>query len=456
MNKYSYLIVRLRKVGVNDLLSKKVNTILKNSFVVLVAGVFTFSSSLAFANEQEVKVEEYDVVSTQENNNSGSDLKVTEEAVGDVETGQVDSEAPSLLPGDFFYFAKIAIEKIKLAFTFDDVKEAELLATYTTARLAEIEALLAEGKEELALETIETALQYFERIGEAVKDEEVIADDGFDEEVIVEENSEETTDETEQNEDEVTTEDNEIDVTTEEEENETIVDENEPKDEENIEEQDPVEEIGKHVARNIIALQAAMERVKNPVAKAALQKNIDKSYAKLAKKIAKFENWCVKFEEKTNEEDQLEDVTDENELVNKETGDTELSNNDATENENIEPEDEGKTNLSVVTAPKESKQASKQHDKQVKQHEKQLKENAKQEKKQAKQAEKTEKQQLKQMEKQAKEQLKQLKKQQYEDIKVKRQEQKSEAKQKRNELKGTNSGQANENKGNGSNKGKND
>ena len=33
-----------------------------------------------------------------------------------------------------------------------------------------------------------------------------------------------------------------------------------------------------------------MEKVKNPVAKAALEKNIKKSYAKLAKKIAKWES----------------------------------------------------------------------------------------------------------------------------------------------------------------------
>ncbi len=61
-------------------------------------------------------------------------------------------QTPSLLPGDFFYFSKILLEKIQLALTIDDVKEAKLIAEYAGERLSEAKALFADGNEEAAVE----------------------------------------------------------------------------------------------------------------------------------------------------------------------------------------------------------------------------------------------------------------------------------------------------------------
>ena len=73
-------------------------------------------------------------------------------------------------------------------------------------------------------------------------------------------------------------------------------------------------EVEKMVSQNILSLQAAMEKVKNPVAKAALEKNIKKSYAKLAKKQAKFEE---KARKTTSNEEKIEDeeVVDRQDVV---------------------------------------------------------------------------------------------------------------------------------------------
>ena len=56
------------------------------------------------------------------------------------------------------------------------------------------------------------------------------------------------------------------------------------------------------MAQNIVALKAALEHVKNPKARASLEKNIDKSYAKLAEKLDKIEKHLAKKEEKEKKE----------------------------------------------------------------------------------------------------------------------------------------------------------
>lgn len=153
-------------------------------------------------------------------------------------------ETPSLLPGDFFYFSKILIEKIRLALTIDDVKEAKLIAEYAAERLSEAEALFVDGNEEAALETMKKAIDNIDIAEDQVTNAE------------------------------------------EDDSGETVEDETE------------LEQAKEAVSQNIIALTAAMEKVKNPAAKAALQKNIEKSYAKLAKKMEKREK---KQQLKTNE-----------------------------------------------------------------------------------------------------------------------------------------------------------
>ncbi|WP_419888638.1 DUF5667 domain-containing protein [Neobacillus niacini] len=163
-------------------------------------------------------------------------------------------QTPLLLPGDFFYFSKLLLEKIHLALTFDDIKETKLMAEYAGERLAEAEALFTEGNEEEAVETMKIAMDHIDKAEEHV--------------TYVEEEASE----------------------------EIVVDE--------------LKKAQDAVSQNIIALTVAMEKVKNPVAKAALQKNIEKSYAKLAKKMEKQE----KKQQQKNSEYQNEESAATSEL----------------------------------------------------------------------------------------------------------------------------------------------
>lgn len=417
-------------------MSRKLFVSLKSSLVVILATVLTFSTTTVFANESKETVEEYDVVQLEDNLKNDNVHVQTEvdKVIDSVEAEEGTTEVPTLLPGDFFYFAKIAIEKIKLAFTFDDVKQAELLATYTTARLAEIEVLLSEGKETMALETMEKALQYIEQISEHVEGE---AEDNNDS-VVEEEtgvNGEGATMEEDATNDEGLVEETENPPTEPTEDEQVIVDEG---DEDQVDEDNgSADTIGQHVARNIIALQAAMERVKNPVAKAALQKNIDKSYAKLAKKMAKFEKWCAHFEE------DFEDEAIKGIIENGEDGVNESETLTTPQSEMDAVETTTKDGLPVVPAPTETNQQIKLQKKQAKQAEKLVE-------KQVKAAQKETKRELKREEKQRKNEMKRVEKQQRQQMKVERLELKNNAKQKQQELKDKHKNKPNNN-GNGNN-----
>ena len=267
--------------------------IAKSTLAIVLAGSFAFSPALTFAAQETTNEENIEKIDLQ--TFSSTEEKSTEESEADIKTEEtsatvvegkenqledIQEDVPSLVPGDFFYFTKIALEKIKLALTFNDVKEAELLATYATERLAEAEVLFSEGKEDAALETIKKALDHFESTETIIEDEK--------------ESDETSTDE-------------EIDHNTSTNDRALVEDENKTEDESLV-------EVEKMVSQNILSLQAAMEKVKNPVAKAALEKNIKKSYAKLEKKLAKLEEKALKSTSKdTNLED--EEVVDGQEVV---------------------------------------------------------------------------------------------------------------------------------------------
>ena len=312
-NLYSEISGPLEKlIGVKTtmkfLSNKHLNKLGKSTLAMVLAGSVVFSAPLAFAAEETTEGDTYqtvdlaDVTSTDENTTVDSntvdvttdsttdvegseqptDVEGSEETATDVEATEEGSEetanpdeqledeeeAPSLVPGDLFYFIKIALEKIKLAITIDDVKEAKLLATYAAERLAEADVLFAEGKEAEALEVIEHALEYLGD-SEAIVDENTQAED-------VDQNTNE--DGTEAEENEVAVE--EDNATGEEEEEEAVVEENEA-----AEDTEAVKAVKQLISQNIIALSAAMKKVKNETAKAALHKNIEKSEKKLAKKM---------------------------------------------------------------------------------------------------------------------------------------------------------------------------
>jgi hypothetical protein len=228
---------------------KQLYKISKGVLATILAGTVAFPATNVFADET---INETAIIDLQAKTSS------TTETV----------ESPSLLPGDFFYFTKILMEKIHLAVTSDDVKEAKLVAEFATERLAEAEALFAEGNEQAALETMKTAIENIENADEQVS-------------IIDQEATEEV-----------------------------------------VEDETELGEVKDVLSQNIIALTAAMEKVKNPVSKAALKKNIEKSYTKLAKKMEKWE----KKQKKTNE------------IIREETVSTEI----------IEESDSEKTSLEVT------------------------------------------------------------------------------------------------------------
>ncbi len=239
------------------------NKIIKGAFAIVLAGSLSLSTT-AFADENEnVETNITETTVTNEEVISLDDALVNEDTQ--------ETEEPTLLPGDFFYFAKTALEKIQLILTFDDVKEAKLLAEFATERLAEAEALFSAGQEEEALAVMEDALENLSVAEETVTENTDATEETSEEEVDPKESTKE-----------------DVDATIEIIEN----------DEDVVEE---TEEVEKQIAQNIISLKANMEKVKNPVAKAALEKNIKKSYEKLAAKMAK-------LEEKASEEES-EEVT---------------------------------------------------------------------------------------------------------------------------------------------------
>lgn len=157
--------------------SKEMNKMAKSTLALVIAGTFTFSAATAFASENK-EDEEFETVEIKNVPSAEATAESKKEAES-IENAkeELDKEAPSLLPGSFFYFAKLALEKVKLALTFDDIKDAKLLADYASERMAEAEALFAEGKGEEALEAIEKALEQMES-AETIVDEEVNEDPG--------------------------------------------------------------------------------------------------------------------------------------------------------------------------------------------------------------------------------------------------------------------------------------
>ncbi|MBW3114119.1 MULTISPECIES: DUF5667 domain-containing protein [Bacillaceae] len=348
---------------------KKQSKIMKSSLAVLVASSISFPSSLAFANSND---ENFDSIKLEQGTTNETvavnDDAMLNSAKKEIENLKESTETPSLLPGDFFYFAKVAIEKIQLAFTMDDAKEAKLLAEYASERLAEVEALFKDGKQEEAIDALNNAIEMIEQ------SEDQWSDDESEEDSTVEDKEEADSDETVVEEDDATDEDSVIE---EEKADDTDIEE---KTEENSDDMSEMEEM---MAQNILSLKANLEKVKNPKAKAALQKNIEKSYMKLAEKLAKIEEKAARkaeAEEKTEAEDELnieETTVENNEAVE---ADAKESVDETTEVE-VKEEKAAPVTVNPRVEKKEAKSEWKNQHKEIKQ---EAKEARKQEKEEAK------------------------------------------------------------------------
>jgi hypothetical protein len=339
----------------------------KTALALVLAGTFTFSSTLAYASEtgtENNNLDKVELTSLSSTDVEDNNLVVTNNDVSAETKSDTEVEMPTLVPGDFFYFAKLTIEKIKLILTMNDVKEAELLAKFASERLAEAEALFAQGEEKVAIETIEKALEDMQ-----------MADT-----VVVEQQEKEETEETTVIEENVVNEDQtKVDEDVKEEATETELPKTEAPTseatttenqttEDQTNDEEALEEIETLLSQNIIALTAAMEKVQNPVAKAALKKNIEKSYAKLEKKLAKIEARLAK--EAIEDEKEIEDVATETTTVEADT--------------DIEIVEEDTNTTIVVPVKKEVKAEEKKARKAVKEEAKKIKHEAKKEAKELK------------------------------------------------------------------------
>lgn len=344
----------------------EMNKIAKSALAMVLAGTFTFSSA-ALANDTTT-----DPAQTVE---APTVTPVTNDTVALTNDGTVQAkdetkvEAPKLVPGDFFYFAKLTFEKIKLMLTTDDVKEAALLATFASERLAEAESLFKEGKEDLAVEVIQKALEDM-KVADSVVEEEKDTTTVDGEKVVTEDQTKTDGDVVTKPSDDKTT------------DNVAPIEDKPTTDEE------AVEEVKEILSQNIIALTAAMEKVKNPVAKAALQRNIEKSYAKLEKKLAKIEARLAKATEEEVKVEEATDVvvTDQDKTATTETDvKKEAIETDTTETTLTEDETEDAT--TVVPVVKKGKSEEKKAKAVVKKEEKVKKAEAKKEVKEKRQKE---------------------------------------------------------------------
>jgi hypothetical protein len=207
---------------------KELKKIAKGALALVLAGSFAFAGTNAFAAENE------------QTTNQTAAQQTTAPTTDPSSVSTEQQETPSLLPGDFFYFAKTLFEKIQLALTFDDTKEAKLLASQASERIAEAQALCESGNQEKALDTLKSAL---ENVGSA---EKIVADT---EEEQAKDSTETTT--------------------------ETNVDSKELDSEE-------LKDVKDDLAKSIEALKAALTKGhKSDAAKAAIQKNIAKLSARL-------------------------------------------------------------------------------------------------------------------------------------------------------------------------------
>lgn len=260
-----YLLSEWRLPLKNKRGADMMNNTKKKVMALATAGLIVFSTTTAFANEgsEDLGLE----VVTETNTNVDTELENTTN-----EENEVATEEPAVLPGSIFYFVKTAFEKIRLALTFEDAKEAELLATYAQERLKEAEALFKDGQEDKALQTIYDALKNLQNADEMVDEEKTDEESTETAELVTEESQD-------------TQEPADTEETTTDETN--TVEETDSTESEEIIENEKLDDVEKLISQNIIALKAALEKVKNPAAKVALQRNIEKSYAKLARKMEK-------------------------------------------------------------------------------------------------------------------------------------------------------------------------
>lgn len=170
-----------------------------------------------------------------------NEAEVTDEAEQTAGTGTTDEneEKPSLVQGDFFYFVKTTAEDIRLAVETNDLEKAKLLAEMAAERIAEAKVLIEEDEEEYTTDTLKRAVEQINQADELSK--EVEGSKSEQAEVQL--------------------------------------------------------KLGQHAE----ALALVLDKVKNPKAQAAIAKNLEKSFTKLATKIEQKQDATIIEEEQLAE-----------------------------------------------------------------------------------------------------------------------------------------------------------
>jgi chemotaxis protein histidine kinase CheA len=289
---------------------------------------------------------------------------------GDVNLDE-ETEAPSLIPGDFFYFVKVMLEKIRLAVTIDDYKEAGLLAEFAGERIAEAKKLIVEGEKEEAEKLLQEAITTQELASKTLP--------------VVEGTEVEGTEPAA-----VTTEDSNLEIE---------------------------QEVESKLANNVDSLLVVLGKIENPKAQKAIMKNIEKSFKKLDKKFAKLEEAEAKFAEKMTE---VEGKLAEGQITVEEAAAEETKLKEELDNKTEKIEQEEVKNVEEI-----NNEVTKVVETQEKKDQKAVK---KAEHEEAKKAEKQKREELKEAEKQKREELKEAKEKQREEAKKAKEERKEEAK----------------------------
>lgn len=100
-----------------------------------------------------------------------NETEATDESEQTAGTG-ADQEKPSLVQGDFFYFVKTTAEAIRLAIEANDLEKAKLLAEMAAERIAEAKVLIEEGEEEYTTDTLKKAVEQINQADELSKEVE--------------------------------------------------------------------------------------------------------------------------------------------------------------------------------------------------------------------------------------------------------------------------------------------
>ncbi|MCM3735175.1 DUF5667 domain-containing protein [Bacillus cytotoxicus] len=175
-----------------------------------------------------------------------------------------ETEKPTLVQGDFFYFVKTMVEDIKMALANNDLDKAKLLSEQASERIAEADVLMEKGQDGFTQDSLEKAAENLEKADELSG------------EMKTEKIAEVKKEETEKPADETKT---EVEKTADAKKEET----KKPADKEKAK----AEKVKVHIGHNIEALAKVLDKVKNPKAKEKISRNIEKSFAKIAVKIEK-------------------------------------------------------------------------------------------------------------------------------------------------------------------------